>query len=153
MAKTTNKKAQSISTSQVDSNQQLQEALQALTNAASTSIAIDNLSNTTDAVNICQSITPINNGSYTINGSDYYNNYTWSNYGVTPNINVKADGVYIEFEGREYKLTELMYRLQLLEQMISQYSQLMSDVMDMKDKLNKIQEELALQKLDQVINS
>jgi len=152
---------QAITAATDQSDNTLQSALDTLQQAAS-SCSISCTGKDTSNVTIVGT-SPNNNyydssgiigDSYTLNGYGNYNNYSnysWSN--IQPHVKVQADSVYVEFNGVEYRLSDLMAKLNILDDLMYRYPNLIAEFADMTEKLNKIQEELALQKLDQVINS
>lgn len=105
-------------------------------------------------------ITGISGNSYTINGYDAYDTYNplgnYNSYSIQsqPRLHLDANYVTIEYNGQEYPLGEILARLEYLEQFVrADPVTFLSDILELKEKVNKLEEEVALRKLDEVINS
>lgn len=147
---------QTIKAATDQSDSTLQNALDTLQQAASSNSANMNISAVSTAKNNwlydSNSITNIND-SYTINGYGYGNYVYSNNYGLQANVKLQADNVYIEYNGTEYRLSDIMFKLKILEDLLDRYPNLIVELADMAEKLSKLEQDIALQKLDKVINS
>ena len=142
--------------------QGLQKMLEAIAGDCSeNSAANTSISNSLTSQSIsANSITGISGNSYTINGYDTYPYNPLSNYNSyssiqsQPRLHLDANYVTIEYNGQEYPLGEILARLEYLEQFVrADPVTFLSDILELKEKVNKLEEEVALRKLDEVINS